>query len=174
MSPEYAMEGLFSIKSDVYSFGVLLLEIITRRRNTTYYCDSPFFNLVGYVSKLNLCCFIFPYIIYFYKLPNIERKNQVWSLWNEGKALDVVDVSLIKSNHANEGLRSIQIGLLCVQEFAIDRPTMLTIISMLGNNSTLPPPNQHAFIMKTCHNDAKSPNVGACSINEVTITMDAR
>ncbi|KAM3732001.1 hypothetical protein ACB098_11G027000 [Castanea mollissima] len=27
MSPEYAMEGVFSIKSDVYSFGVLLLEI---------------------------------------------------------------------------------------------------------------------------------------------------
>ncbi|KAM4121149.1 hypothetical protein ACJW30_03G186800 [Castanea mollissima] len=27
MSPEYAMEGIFSIKSDVYSFGVLLLEI---------------------------------------------------------------------------------------------------------------------------------------------------
>ncbi|KAJ9690206.1 hypothetical protein PVL29_012722 [Vitis rotundifolia] len=146
MSPEYAMEGLFSIKSDVYSFGVLLLEIITGRRNTTYYCDSPSFNLVGYV----------------------------WSLWSEGKALDIVDVSLAKSNHANEVLRCIQIGLLCVQEFAIDRPTMLTIIFMLGNNSTLPPPNQPAFIMKTYHNDAKSPNVGACSINEVTITMDAR
>ncbi|XP_073004172.1 G-type lectin S-receptor-like serine/threonine-protein kinase At1g11300 isoform X2 [Typha latifolia] len=27
MSPEYAMEGLFSVKSDIYSFGVLLLEI---------------------------------------------------------------------------------------------------------------------------------------------------
>ncbi|XP_020420768.1 G-type lectin S-receptor-like serine/threonine-protein kinase B120 isoform X2 [Prunus persica] len=29
MSPEYAMEGIFSIKSDVYSFGVLVLEIIS-------------------------------------------------------------------------------------------------------------------------------------------------
>nr|CAB3485868.1 unnamed protein product [Digitaria exilis] len=27
MSPEYAMEGAFSVKSDTYSFGVLLLEI---------------------------------------------------------------------------------------------------------------------------------------------------
>ncbi|RVW86382.1 G-type lectin S-receptor-like serine/threonine-protein kinase [Vitis vinifera] len=112
MSPEYAMEGLFSIKSDVYSFGVLLLEIITGRRNSTYYHDSPSFNLVG--------C--------------------VWSLWREGKALDIVDPSLEKSNHANEVLRCIQIGLLCVQESAIDRPTMLTIIFMLGNNSTLPLP----------------------------------
>nr|AFN53707.1 hypothetical protein [Linum usitatissimum] len=30
MSPEYAMEGLFSVKSDVYSFGVLVLEIAMR------------------------------------------------------------------------------------------------------------------------------------------------
>ncbi|KAM5588589.1 hypothetical protein ABKV19_006847 [Rosa sericea] len=33
MSPEYAMEGLYSFKSDVFSFGVLLLEIITERKN---------------------------------------------------------------------------------------------------------------------------------------------
>ena len=73
MSPEYAMEGLFSIKSDVYSFGVLLLEIITGRRNSTYYHDSPSFNLVGCVSKFNLCCSIFPYFIHSYKLPNSEE-----------------------------------------------------------------------------------------------------
>jgi len=36
MSPEYAMEGLFSVKSDVYSFGVLLLEIMSGRRNTSF------------------------------------------------------------------------------------------------------------------------------------------
>ncbi|XP_057454457.1 G-type lectin S-receptor-like serine/threonine-protein kinase CES101 [Lotus japonicus] len=35
MSPEYAMEGVFSTKSDVYSFGVLLLEIVSGRRNNS-------------------------------------------------------------------------------------------------------------------------------------------
>ena len=44
------MEGHFSVKSDVYSFGVLILEIITGRRNNSFYHleDSP--NIIGYVS----------------------------------------------------------------------------------------------------------------------------
>ena len=37
VSPEYAMEGLFSIKSDVFSFGVLLLEILSDKKNTGLY-----------------------------------------------------------------------------------------------------------------------------------------
>ncbi|KEH22742.1 S-locus lectin kinase family protein [Medicago truncatula] len=37
MSPEYAMQGLFSEKSDFFSFGVLILEIVTGRRNSCFY-----------------------------------------------------------------------------------------------------------------------------------------
>jgi serine/threonine protein kinase len=51
MSPEYAMQGLFSVKSDVYSFGVLLLEVITGRKNINFYDESNSSNLVGYVSS---------------------------------------------------------------------------------------------------------------------------
>jgi len=50
MSPEYAMEGQFSVKSDVYSFGVLLLEIVTGRKNSGLYEDITATNLVGHVS----------------------------------------------------------------------------------------------------------------------------
>jgi serine/threonine protein kinase len=50
MSPEYAMEGQFSVKSDVYSFGVLLLEIITGKKNSAQYEDYESTNLVGHVS----------------------------------------------------------------------------------------------------------------------------
>ncbi|KAM3754674.1 hypothetical protein ACB098_03G184200 [Castanea mollissima] len=49
MSPEYAMEGVFSIKSDVYSFGVLLLEIVSGRKSNNFYHTKHLVNLVGYV-----------------------------------------------------------------------------------------------------------------------------
>ena len=49
MSPEYAMEGLFSEKSDVFSFGVLLLEIISGSKNTSFY-NHQALTLLGYVS----------------------------------------------------------------------------------------------------------------------------
>lgn len=53
MSPEYAMGGIFSIKSDVYSFGVLMIEIISGRRNTSFYDDDRVVNTVGYVCALS-------------------------------------------------------------------------------------------------------------------------
>ena len=52
------MEGLFSTKFDVYNFGVLLLEIVTGRKNSTYYQDSSSVNLVGNVNE-NVCCITF-------------------------------------------------------------------------------------------------------------------
>jgi len=53
MSPEYAMEGLFSVKSDVYSFGVLLLEIMSGRRNTSFR-NTEDSSLIGHVSNSSL------------------------------------------------------------------------------------------------------------------------
>lgn len=52
MSPEYAMEGRFSEKSDVFSFGVLLLEIISGRKNTSFYHDENVLSLLGLVRIL--------------------------------------------------------------------------------------------------------------------------
>lgn len=50
MSPEYALDGKFSIKSDVFSFGVVMLEIISGRKNTGFYNPKEVLNLLGYVS----------------------------------------------------------------------------------------------------------------------------
>lgn len=37
MSPEHAMDGLFSVKSDVLDFGVMMLDIISGKKNTGFY-----------------------------------------------------------------------------------------------------------------------------------------
>ncbi|XVE80870.1 hypothetical protein DITRI_Ditri15bG0015700 [Diplodiscus trichospermus] len=144
MAPEYAMQGHFSTKSDVYSFGVLLLEIITGRRNNGYYPDSPTSNLIGHV----------------------------WELWKIRKAVEIIDSSLGGSYLVAEVLRCIQIGLLCVQQSAIDRPKMSTVVAMLGNDASLPSPKQPAFIIKKTNksNDTDS-SKGASSVNEVTLTL---
>lgn len=145
MSPEYAMDGLFSIKSDVFSFGVLLLEIITGRKNSSYHSENSI-NIIGHV----------------------------WDLWRESRALEIVDESLCESReHDSEIFRCIHIGLLCVQESATARPSMSEVLSMLCNKISLPPPGQAAFILRTADDGPKnteSRSVGAISVNEVTIS----
>ncbi|KAJ1375306.1 putative serine/threonine-protein kinase [Sesbania bispinosa] len=142
MSPEYAMKGHFSIKSDVYSFGVLLLEIVTGRKNSIEYEDITSTSLVGHI----------------------------WDLWREDKAIEIIDQTLRESCSDYEVQRCIQIGLLCVQDYAIDRPSMSTVVSMLGNDSTLPIPKQPAFIFKRNNCDS-STSEGIYSVNEVSMTM---
>jgi len=52
MAPhEYAMEGRFSEKSDVFSFGVL--EIVSGRRNTTFYWNELALSLLRFVCPYN-------------------------------------------------------------------------------------------------------------------------
>ena len=53
MSPEYAMQGLFSEKSDVFSFGVLVLEIVSGRRNSSFYDNVHALSLLGFVCLNN-------------------------------------------------------------------------------------------------------------------------
>ncbi|KAE8686350.1 Cysteine-rich receptor-like protein kinase 15 [Hibiscus syriacus] len=66
MSPEYAMDGIFSERSDVYSFGVMVLEVVSGRKNRSRFeFDGPL-NLVGYA----------------------------WELWKHGAALKLMDPSL--------------------------------------------------------------------------------
>ncbi|KAK1369302.1 Protein kinase domain-containing protein [Heracleum sosnowskyi] len=47
MSPEYAIDVIFSTKSDVYSFGVLLLEIVTGKKNRLFSHPDHSLNLIG-------------------------------------------------------------------------------------------------------------------------------
>nr|XP_011461990.1 PREDICTED: G-type lectin S-receptor-like serine/threonine-protein kinase At1g11410 [Fragaria vesca subsp. vesca] len=143
MSPEYAMEGIFSLKSDVYSFGVLVLEIITGQKNTRqFHTQYQNTNLVKYV----------------------------WNLWKEGNVLEVVDPFLGVSYPVNEVLRCIQIAFLCVQEYATDRPNMSAVLLMLSNDADLPSPKRRtAYSLLEISDDSGewSSRVRADPVNEL-------
>ena len=51
MSPEYAIDGLYSTKSDdVFSFGVLVLEIVSGKRKKGFSHPDHSLDLLGHVS----------------------------------------------------------------------------------------------------------------------------
>ncbi|XAR66355.1 Non-specific serine/threonine protein kinase [Bertholletia excelsa] len=146
MSPEYAMDGLFSFKSDVFSFGVLVLEIVTGKKNRGFYNANQHLNLLGHA----------------------------WRLWREGRSSELMDPSVGDSYSASEVARCIQVGLLCVQERAEDRPTMATVVLMLSSESILPPQPRHPGFALGRHpleTDSSSTKLDeSCTINHVTVT----
>uniref|UniRef100_A0A6N2KR84 non-specific serine/threonine protein kinase n=1 Tax=Salix viminalis TaxID=40686 RepID=A0A6N2KR84_SALVM len=128
MSPEYAMEGIFSVKSDAYSFGVLVLEIVSGRKNRSLLQIDPPLNLVGYA----------------------------WELWKEGNQFELVDPTLRDSCSEDQVLRCIHVGLLCVEDNVIDRPTMSDVLSMLTSDAQLPLLKQPAFSCVAYSTDSQS------------------
>ncbi|KAL4626173.1 hypothetical protein ACB092_05G076800 [Castanea dentata] len=151
MSPEYAMNGVVSVKIDVFSFGVLLLEIISGKKNNSCYHSEYPLNLIGYA----------------------------WQLWNEGKGLELMDPTIQDESFIpSEVLRCIHVGLLCVQDQATDRPTMLDVVSFLANETIqLSTPKQPAFFINTITKelDVSENKSKIYSVNNVTISkLDAR
>ncbi|KAL0377606.1 UNVERIFIED_CONTAM: putative receptor-like protein kinase [Sesamum radiatum] len=66
--------------------------------------------------------------------------NYAWKLWNEGKAVDLVDESCVGAFQVEEALRCIQVGLLCTQEEPNHRPEMYSVLKMLeGEEPVLEP-----------------------------------
>ncbi|KAL9281772.1 putative protein kinase RLK-Pelle-DLSV family [Arabidopsis thaliana] len=124
MSPEYAEEGIYSTKSDVFSFGVLLLEIIFGVKNRDFYRYSE--------NDESLITYI-------------------WRNWKEGKGLEIIDQIILDSStfQQHQVKRYIQIGLLCVQECAEDRPTMLSISVMFASDTIeIAPPGPPGYLVR--------------------------
>ncbi|CAN7119107.1 unnamed protein product [Brassica rapa subsp. narinosa] len=122
MAPEYAFHGQFSMKSDVYSFGVLVLEIISGMKNNSFNEIDGAHDLVTYA----------------------------WRLWSNGRALHLVDPIIIDNCPNSEVVRCIHIGVLCVQEDPVERPTFSTIFVMLTSQTvTLPVPRQPGFFVQS-------------------------
>ncbi|XP_051193467.1 receptor-like serine/threonine-protein kinase SD1-8 [Lolium perenne] len=115
MSPEYAMEGVFSIKSDIYSFGVMVLEIVSGKKIRGFYHADLGLNLCGYA----------------------------WMLWKEGRSSELLDEAMGSSCDHGQVRRCIQVALMCVDIQPRNRPVMSTVVMMLASeNTTLPEPNE--------------------------------
>ncbi|GMH05378.1 hypothetical protein Nepgr_007218 [Nepenthes gracilis] len=150
MSPEYAMDGIFSAKSDVFSFGVLVLEIVTGKKNQGFFNSNDDLNLLGYA----------------------------WKMWTEGKGTELLDPSIGCAYSKHQVLRCIEVGLLSVQERPEDRPTMSAIVLMLSSESTsLPRPKPPGFCLKShpAETNSSSRQDESFTVNQVTVTtLEAR
>ncbi|AEE82295.1 Wall-associated receptor kinase galacturonan-binding domain [Arabidopsis suecica] len=149
MSPEYALEGLFSFKSDVFSFGVVVIETISGKRNTGFHEPEKSLSLLGHA----------------------------WDLWKAERGIELLDQALQESCETEGFLKCLNVGLLCVQEDPNDRPTMSNVVFMLGSSeaATLPTPKQPAFVLRRCPSSSKassSTKPETCSENELTITLE--
>ena len=104
---------------------------------------------------------------------SIFKLSQAWKLWEEGKALDLMDQTIHETCNADEFLRCVNIGLLCVQEDPSDRPTMLNIVFMLGSETaTLPTPKQPAYVVRRSLSSTTSSTTKPESLNELTSTIE--
>ncbi|KAJ6897709.1 G-type lectin S-receptor-like serine/threonine-protein kinase [Populus alba x Populus x berolinensis] len=144
ISPEYANYGLYSLKSDVFSFGVLVLEIVSGCRNRGFSHPDHHLNLIGHA----------------------------WILFKQGRSLELVGESKVETPYLSEVLRSIHVGLLCVQDKTEDRPNMSYVVLMLGNEDELPQPKQPGFfterdLIEACYSSSqcKPPSANECSIS---------
>lgn len=145
MAPEYAMDGDFSTKSDVFSFGVVVLEILSGKRNAAFYKSDQNFSLSAYA----------------------------WRLWKEEKVLDLMDRALCETCDANEFVRCVNVGLLCVQEHQWDRPTMSNVVFMLeSDTASLPTPKKPAFAASRSLFNSASSSSKADSYVDLTNTLE--
>ncbi|CAL5393105.1 unnamed protein product [Camellia sinensis] len=145
MSPEYAVDGLFSVKLDVFNFGVLVLEIMSRKKKRGFYHPDHHLNLLGHA----------------------------WRLYKEDRSLELIDEALWDSCYLTEVLRSIHEGLLCVQQSPQDRPSMSSVVLMLGGKRTLPQAKQPDFFTKRNVLEAASSSSKEATgpVDKITITL---
>ncbi|KAL1215951.1 G-type lectin S-receptor-like serine/threonine-protein kinase [Cardamine amara subsp. amara] len=140
MSPEYAWTGMFSEKSDIYAFGVLLLEIITGKKISSFTVGEEGKSLLQYA----------------------------WDSWFESGGADLLDQDISSSDSQDEVARCVQIGLLCIQQQAMDRPNIALVMSMLTTTMDLPIPKKPVFALQIQDSDSESKSI--YSVNEITQT----
>ncbi|CAA2994797.1 leucine-rich repeat receptor-like serine threonine- kinase BAM1 [Olea europaea subsp. europaea] len=108
IAPEYAYTLKVDEKSDVYSFGVVLLELVTGRRPVGEFGDGV--DIVQWVRKM--------------------------TDGNKEEVLKILDLRL-PTVPLHEVMHVFYVAMLCVEEQAVERPTMREVVQIL---SELPKP----------------------------------
>ncbi|KAH6775426.1 hypothetical protein C2S52_012987 [Perilla frutescens var. hirtella] len=141
MAPEYAFNGKFSAKSDVFSLGVVILEIVSGKKNRGFNHPSCYQNLL----------------------------EQAWLLWKENRAFELMDPCYKSCYVEWQVKRCIQVGLLCVQNAADERPLMPSVVLMLSTEDTaLPQPKKPGFFLCFSHRDTTGNE--ECRSGSMTVT----
>ncbi|KAJ4758766.1 Receptor protein kinase [Rhynchospora pubera] len=127
LAPEMLVLNAISTKCDVYSYGMVLLELLGGRRNYVL--------AMGRDNQQRRS-------LYF---PATVRDRMM-----QDKLMEVVDATLVK----NEGIREeevaalARVGLWCIQENPMLRPSMTEVVEMLeGRKPVHVPPESSMFVM---------------------------
>ncbi|WOG89745.1 hypothetical protein DCAR_0208984 [Daucus carota subsp. sativus] len=112
MAPEYVMRGYLTDKADVYSFGIVALEIVSGKSNTNYMPKGEFMYLL----------------------------DRAYVLQEQENLLEIVDPILGKDYSKREAMNILNIALLCSNPSPTLRPSMSTIVSMLGGKKKVEAP----------------------------------
>ncbi|KAG6385519.1 hypothetical protein SASPL_154355 [Salvia splendens] len=133
------------LKANVFSFGVLVLEIISGKRNRGLTLANHRHNLLGHA----------------------------WMLYKEERSVELVDSCLEYSSYLSQVVRSIHVGLLCVQEEIEERPNMSSVVLMLNNDGVLPQPKQPGFFTgrDVLRSETWHTSNTAASANTITISL---
>ena len=115
MIAEYAYTLKVDEKSDVYSFGVVLLELVTGRKPVGEFGDGV--DIVQWVRKMTDS--------------------------NKEGVLKVLD-SRLPSVPLHEVMHVFYVAMLCVEEQAVERPTMREVVQIL-TELPKPPSSKHAI-----------------------------
>uniref|UniRef100_A0A1J3HB16 non-specific serine/threonine protein kinase n=1 Tax=Noccaea caerulescens TaxID=107243 RepID=A0A1J3HB16_NOCCA len=110
IAPEYAYTLKVDEKSDVYSFGVVLLELVTGRKPVGEFGDGV--DIVQWMRKMTDS--------------------------NKDSVLKVLDPRL-SSVPIHEVTHVFYVAMLCVEEQAVERPTMREVVQILTEIPKMPP-----------------------------------
>jgi len=81
----------------------------------------------------------------------------MWKLWAENNVASIIDPVICDPVFSEDIERCIQVGLLCVQEYVKDRPSIAMVLSMLLSEIVdLPYPKQPGFSKRLTASDASS------------------